>query len=350
MAATEFRLFTFGENPTEKGTFWVERADALACVKAWQARGTDLALDYEHDVTREGFGPRPAAGWCGLEVRSDGLWAVGVRWTATAQKLIDAKEYRYFSPLFEHTDDKHVRNIINIALTNTPATHGIAPLVAAALRSRRGVRGRAQEIPRGRAAPTTQRGRTGLSRSTMDPEEKKAMQAALADMQEKCKAMAAKLAEDDADPKGDDEKTAAAATDGDDKKDAVSAAAALCALTGEKNPLAALAKLVASKSEPAEGETVASRVALAVSEGKLPPALKSVAESWSHEQLASYLANTKAVPTRTHGGAARPGQNGQGGPVSLSAADKMVAKNLNIPEAKFLEQKQRLAAQQKGQG
>jgi phage I-like protein len=341
MAATEFRLFTFGENPTEKGTFVVERADALACVKAWQARGTDLALDYEHDVTREGFGPRPAAGWCGLEVRSDGLWAVGVRWTATAQKLIDAKEYRYFSPLFEHTDDKHVRNIINIALTNTPATHGIAPLVAAALRSRRGVRGQAQEIPRGPAAPITQRGRTGLSRSTMDPEEKKAMQAALAEMQEQCKAMAAKLAAED-DPKPKDE-------EGDDKKDAVSAAAALCALTGEKNPLAALAKLV-GKSEPAEGETVASRVALAVSEGKLPPALKSVAESWSHEQLASYLAQTKAVPTRTNGAGAKPGQNGQAGPVSLSAADKMVAKNLNIPEAKFLEQKQRLAAQQKGQG
>lgn len=344
MAATEFRLFAFGENPTEKGTFLLTKADARACVEAWKARGTDLSFDYEHDVTREGFGPRPAAGWCGLEARSDGLYAVGVRWTATAQRLIDGKEYRYFSPLFEHTGDGHVVNIINIALTNTPATHGIEPLVAASRApKRRTARGQAQPIS------TLTRGRSGLSRSTMDEEEKKAMKAALADMQDKCKAMAAKLAEDDK----KDDTTQAAEGDGDDdkkdddKKDAVSAAAALCALTGEKNPLAALAKLVGSKGEPAPAaETVASRVALAVSEGKLPPALKPVAESWSHEQLSAYLANTKAVPTRANGAAAKPGQ--QGGLVSLSANDKAVARNLGISEEKFLAQKQRLAAQKEG--
>lgn len=336
MAATEFRLFTFGDNPTEKGTFVVTKADAAACVAAWKARGTDLSLDYEHDVTREGFGPRPAAGWCALEVRADGLWAIDVRWTKTAQALLDAKEYRYFSPFFEHTEDGHVRNIINIALTNIPATHGIAPLVAASALARgRGVRRAAQPIPRGRI---------GLTRSTrtMNEEEKKAMKAALAEMEEKCKAMSAKLAESDAPPPPHDE------PDGDegDKKDATSAAAALCALTGERNPLAALAKLVERQAAGDDGApSIAQRVALAVSEGKLPPVLKSVAETWTGEQLAAYLASVKGVPVKGPTGSSSAARQGStGAATTLSAADREVAKRLGIPEDKFLASKNNLNA------
>lgn len=338
MAATEFRLFTFGDNPTEKGTFVVTKADAAACVAAWKARGTDLSLDYEHDVTREGFGPRPAAGWCALEVRGDGLWAVSVRWTKTAQGLLDAKEYRYFSPFFEHTEDGHVRNIINIALTNIPATWGIAPLVAASALARgRGVRRASQEIPRGR---------TGLTRSTrtMNEEDVKAMKAALAEMQDKCKAMEAKLAEGDGPPPPPKDEP-----DGDegDKKDATSAAAALCALTGEKNPLAALAKLV-ERQAAGSGDgapTVAQRVALAVSEGKIPPVLKATAETWTGEQLAAYLASVKGVPVRgANGGGTGARQGGTGGATTLSTAEREVARRLNIPEDKFLASKNKLNA------
>ena len=333
--ATEVRLFTFGKNETEKGTFVLSKADAAACLAAWQARGTDLSWDYEHDVTKDGRGACPAAAWCSLEVRGDGLWATNIRWTDRARAHLEAKEYRYFSPFFEHTEEGHILNVINVALTNIPATHGIAPLVAAsALASRRGTRGRAQPIPRGL---------TGLTRSTrtMNEEEKKAMKAALAEMQDKCKAMEAKLAEGDDAPPPHDE------PDGDegDKKDATSAAAALCALTGEKNPLAALAKLV-ERQAAGSGDgapSVAQRVALAVSEGKLPPALKPAAETWTDEQLTAYLNAVKGVPVKgpTGGGSGARQGNG-GGSTTLSSAEREVCKRMGITEEKFLASKNKL--------
>lgn len=338
--ATEVRLFTFGKNETEKGTFVLSKADAAACLTAWKARGTDLSWDYEHAVTKDSTGPCPAAAWCSLEVRGDGLWATNIRWTSTALKLLEAKEYRYFSPFFEHTEAGHILNVINIALTNIPATHGIAPLVAAsALASRRGTRGRAQPIPRGRLALSTRNTRT------MNEEEKKAMRASLAEMQDKCKAMEAKLAEgDDAPPPPPHDEP-----DGDegDKKDATSAAAALCALTGEKNPLAALAKLVERQAAGDDGgaPSVAQRVALAVSEGKLPPVLRATAETWTGEQLAAYLAVAKGVPVKgPTGGGTGARQGASGAATTLSTAEREVAKRLGITEAAFLASKNNLNA------
>ncbi len=337
--ATEVRLFTFGKNETEKGTFVLSKSDAAACLAAWRARGTDLSWDYEHDVTKDGRGPCPAAAWCDLEVRGDGLWAVNIRWTDKARAHLEAKEYRYFSPFFEHTEAGHILNVINVALTNIPATHGIAPLVAAsALASRRGTRGRAQPIPRGRLALSTRNTRT------MNEEEKKAMRASLAELQDKCKALEAKLAGgDDAPPPPPHDEP-----DGDegDKKDATSAAAALCALTGEKNPLAALAKLVERQAagDDGGGPSIAQRVALAVSEGKLPPALKTVAETWTGEQLSSYLASVKGVPVKTPGGSSGARQGSTGAATTLSTAEREVAKRLGIPEDKFLASKNKLTA------
>lgn len=340
--ATEIRLFAFGKNETEKGTFFLSKADAAACLAAWKARGTDLSWDYEHDVTKDGRGACPAAAWCSLEVRGDGLWATNIRWTDRARAHLEAKEYRYFSPFFEHTEEGHILNVINVALTNIPATHGIAPLVAAsALASRRGTRGRAQPIPRGHIALSTRNTRT------MNEEEKKAMKAALAEMEEKCKAMSAKLAESDAPPPPHDE------PDGDegDKKDATSAAAALCALTGERNPLAALAKLVERQAAGSDNTpSIASRVALAISEGKLPPVMKQVAETWTEAQLTSYLAAVKGVPVKGPTGGntgARQGSNG-GGSTTLSTAEREVCKRMGITEEKFLASKNALVSTGKG--
>lgn len=334
---TEVRLFAFGENPTEKGVFLLSKADASTCLQAWKNRGTDLSWDYEHAVVKDGADNAPAAAWCGLEVRKDGLWAVNIRWTNRARQLIEAKEYRYFSPLFEHDDAGHVLNIINVALTNTPATWGIQPLIAAsALSVTRGriARGATQPIPRGKAP---QRGRTAsLSRSTMDEEEKKAMKAALAEMQEQCKAMAAKLAEDDGE-EGDKTAASEGEGEGDPEENAKAAAAALCALTGEKNPVSALAKLVKGQGQ-VETQTHAHRVELAISEGDLPPALKETALSWNEAQLSAFLKTSPKVKT-TRGGGSKPPANGGPNAATLSAADKNVAKRLGITPEKMLEAK-----------
>lgn len=332
---TEVRLFAFGKNPTEKGVFLLTKADAAACLKAWQNRGTDLSWDYEHAVVKDGADNAPAAAWCGLEVRKDGLWATNIRWTSRARQLIEAKEYRYFSPLFEHDDAGHVLNIINVALTNTPATWGIQPLIAAsALSVGRGriARGATQPIPRGQAP---RRGRTAsLSRSTMDEEEKKAMEAKLAALMEECAKLKAKL-----EGKGEEEEQTAA-SEGTPEENAQAAAAALCALTGEKNPLSALAKLVKGQASQASQEPPhAHQVELAIRDGALPPALKETALGWSPEQLAAYLKASPKVKTSAGGGAKPPTTGGQ---VTLSAADREVAKRLGLTPEKMLEAKAKI--------
>ncbi len=182
----------------------------------------------------------------------------------------------------------------------------------------------------------------------MTDEEKKAMAAALADMQEKCKAFAAALADGDKDPPADEDKDPPA-------DEATSAAAALCAFTGLRSPLAALAAVLSG--QPAGGAggegggadpKVQHRhtVELAVRDGSLPPTMKAWAEGLSSEQLSTFLSKQKKVPTRSNGAGAQPGASA--GVTSLSASDREVAKRLNISEEKFLAQKQRLAAQGKG--
>ncbi len=328
---TEVRLFAFGENPTEKGVFLLDKADAAACLKAWENRGTDLSWDYEHAIVKEGAVNAPAAAWCGLEVRKDGLWATNIRWTDRARRLIEAKEYRYFSPLFEHDDAGHVLNIINIALTNTPATWGIQPLIAAsALSVARGriARGATQPIPRGKAPQ--QRGRAAsLSRSTMDEEEKKAMEEKLKALMAECAKLQAKL-----EGKSEEE---TAASEGTPEENAQAAAAALCALTGEKDPIVALAKLVKGQATP-EGPSHAHQVELAIRDGALPPVLKETALSWSPEQLAAYLKASPKVKTQV-GGGAKPAT--AGGQVTLSAADREVARRLGLSPEKMAEAKAR---------
>lgn len=332
--ATEFRLFRFGENPTEKGTFILTRQDAESCVRAFRARGTDLAFDYEHDVTKDAKGPVPASGWGKLEVRADGLWAVGVEWTATARKLLEAREYRYFSPFFEHTEDGHITNIINVALTNIPATHGISAIATSALgRQRRVVRGAAQQIPGGRSPATRAR---ALTRTSMDKEE---MAKRLAALEEECAKLRAQLAEGDK----SDETNASADGEGDEKKkddEAASAAAALCALTGETSPIKALAKLTSQLGVSTESERDA-LIEGAIREGRLQPALKTWAKATSLESLRAFLSAAKPM-VRTAASAATPDQQ----PASsgqLTATEITMCSRMGIDPAKFAAQKARLA-------
>lgn len=99
-------------------------SDAENVVAKLRARSVDVPIDYEHQILQvEANGqPAPAAGWVkdwrvtaqGLEVFTD--------FTAKARAHIDAKEYRYWSPVF-HFDPKtgRVLQLLHIGLTNTPA-------------------------------------------------------------------------------------------------------------------------------------------------------------------------------------------------------------------------------------
>lgn len=143
-APTEFLLMPRGDFQTTKGTFLV---DDLALASVLQHRsewGVDCLIDYEHQSENTYFNgqPVPAAGWIkalgGLEARAEGLFAVGVEWTDKAKAHLEAGEYRYHSPTIgleyvEATQQLRVRELYSVALTNTPASVGQAPLVLTAM-------------------------------------------------------------------------------------------------------------------------------------------------------------------------------------------------------------------------
>ena len=86
-------------------------------------------IDYEHQTLhKEANGqPAPAAGWIhGLRwIDGKGLYAE-VELTQRARSLVDAKEYLYFSPVFEYA--KATGDVVRVlmgALTNHPAIAGM---------------------------------------------------------------------------------------------------------------------------------------------------------------------------------------------------------------------------------
>jgi len=114
----------------------IDWAIAQRVVERFQAFRNPRVIDYEHQTlnSAENGQPAPAAGWFNrLEwVEGVGLFAVDVIWTERATAMIRANEYRYISPVFRF-DKKtgEVLEIINAALTNSPALDGMLELAAA---------------------------------------------------------------------------------------------------------------------------------------------------------------------------------------------------------------------------
>lgn len=113
-------------------SWYIDAAVATEVIARHAARGQPTVIDYEHQTLhKEKNGqPAPAAGWLhGLRwMEGRGLFGE-VEWTAEAKAQIEAKEYRYFSPVFEY--DKTSGNVLAIhmgAVTNHPGLHGLEPL------------------------------------------------------------------------------------------------------------------------------------------------------------------------------------------------------------------------------
>lgn len=116
---------------------WYIDADIAAMlIAAADARATPYVLDYEHQTLRAAKNgqPAPASGWFKtLEWRDgEGLFATGVDWTAAAASHIEAKEYRFISPVFLYDKEGRVTSLINAALTNTPALDDMDEVMLAA--------------------------------------------------------------------------------------------------------------------------------------------------------------------------------------------------------------------------
>ncbi len=131
---TEIRVFKNGLTETTKGPVLFDDKAAEAVMAEFQDRGRDaLPFDIAHGMLNP-FAPpdaHKAAGWFKPEVREDGLYAANIEWTEFGATALRKREFRYFSPaILRDHDSGRVRELINIALTNIPATKHQKPLVA----------------------------------------------------------------------------------------------------------------------------------------------------------------------------------------------------------------------------
>lgn len=120
-------VLPLGHVVSSKGEFDVDE-ESLAAMKAQIAqRGVDVVVDYEHQ-TLKGV-QAPAAGWVKELKIEDGYIKALVEWTSQAAEYLANKEYRYLSPVITVRKDRKVNGLHSLALTNTPAIEGMAPIV-----------------------------------------------------------------------------------------------------------------------------------------------------------------------------------------------------------------------------
>lgn len=112
---------------TKYEPFLMDEQGAREVIAAFGALGVDLPVDYHHasiDPTQRLDGAAPAAGWI-TALRWDparGLVA-SVNWTERAAGYIANREYRYHSPVgIVRNSDKRFIELVNVSLTNEPAT------------------------------------------------------------------------------------------------------------------------------------------------------------------------------------------------------------------------------------
>lgn len=134
---TEIKLFGFGTTATRKGAFVLDSAGAVSVMEAFRDGGMDrLPFDAGHGHLA-GSGAHPAAhkskGWFVPEVREDGLYASDIQWTKRTKAELSDREWRFFSPAIRFDGaSRRILELINVALTNQPATKNQRPLVLSA--------------------------------------------------------------------------------------------------------------------------------------------------------------------------------------------------------------------------
>lgn len=141
-APTEIKLLPAGTFKARDGrpqglAGWVmNAASAEALLSASTLQADKYLIDYDHQTlhSKTNGQQAPAAGWfSALAWRpNDGLYATDVEWTAAAQAAIEAKEYRYISPVLRYNPGTgEVTGLLMAALVNYPALDGLTDLAAA---------------------------------------------------------------------------------------------------------------------------------------------------------------------------------------------------------------------------
>jgi phage I-like protein len=133
-APTRFIIFNAGDNPGDDGPAIFDDVAAKLVMSEFKKRGVvRLTIDYDHASIKSDSRPqdRIAAGWFTPGLANGDCLAENVNWTDSAKKGIEDKEWLYISPVFTKDDDGRITSIVNLAITNNPATWGARPLIAA---------------------------------------------------------------------------------------------------------------------------------------------------------------------------------------------------------------------------
>jgi hypothetical protein len=133
---TEICLFKSGITETSKGQFLCDASAAKFTIDNVRAHYGEALTNFDYGHGQVGFvqtaDSAKSAGWAKLSERNGALWATDIEWTPTAQKALLDREFRFFSPtVYRDPETKRITNLVNVALTNLPATKGQRPIVTA---------------------------------------------------------------------------------------------------------------------------------------------------------------------------------------------------------------------------
>jgi len=128
-------LAPWGRVESTHGSFVVDDESARLAIEAFEAHGTDLPIDYEHQtlggVYSSPNGQAPAAGWIKRVEAVPGVGLLAdIEWTEQGERMLGAKEYRYLSPVAViRKTDRRLIAVHSAALTNKPAIRGMEAIV-----------------------------------------------------------------------------------------------------------------------------------------------------------------------------------------------------------------------------
>ncbi len=133
-APTAFRIWKAGENITDHGpTLFTERSAKLL-LDEQARRGNRYSFDVNHLALNKDapLESQRAVGWFDIEVRSGELWAVNCEFAEFVRAGLtqEPPAWKYHSPAYDVTEDGEVVSLMNIAITNTPATWGVTALAS----------------------------------------------------------------------------------------------------------------------------------------------------------------------------------------------------------------------------
>lgn len=299
-----FRILRQGDFETSKGKFKFTTASTSKVALAAQKYGNDFAIDYNHamhfplaiDPAESG----KAAGWFKASVVDGELWAENVRWTPRAEKMLRDREYRYFSPTIRHNEAGEVMELLSVALTNTPATYGMNPLMASQL---------AEAIANVKriSAPKTEGMRKMETLLTMLGLSKDASEAEAVAAFTKTQAALSELSALTA------------------QKEAEGILGTVKAWKVGAEQAVVLAQKVATIEEASRKTAADAAIAKAKTDGRLPPAMEVFARTLAGEQLTAFLSALPAQPV-----SAKPPE-GDGTVVQLTEEEKQIATMMGTP-------------------